>query len=74
MTHGRHRHLARVIEGHSHLFAGGWHAHLLEVVLHGIIAFDDQCALIGQGRCRHAQCSKNTQKQQGNRLFHHLLL
>ncbi len=69
VAHGGHRHLAGVVQGHGHLFAGGRYAHLLEVVLHGIIAFDDQRALIGQSRG-----SQGAQKQQGNRLFHHPLL
>ncbi|MNY62498.1 hypothetical protein D3C86_1993170 [compost metagenome] len=50
VTHVGHRQLTRVVESHRHLLASGRHAHLFEVVLHGVIAFDDQCALIGQHR------------------------
>ncbi|MNW64703.1 hypothetical protein D3C74_430050 [compost metagenome] len=60
VTHVGHRQLARVIEGDGHLLAGGRHAHLFEVELHGVIAFDDQGALIGQRRG-----SQGTQQQQG---------
>ncbi len=69
VAHAGNRQFTGVVQGDGYLFASRRYAHLLEVVLHGIIALDDQCALIGQYRG-----SQGTQKQQGNRLFHYLLL
>jgi len=60
VTHVGHRQLAGMVQGHRHLLAGGRHAHRLLVELHGVIAFDSQRTLVGQGRG-----GEGAQKQQG---------